>query len=1038
MNLQQYKERKQADYAVFAEAVARILRMAIQVFNEDIHIPPIQHRAKDPVSLEKKIADRNANPENRAKIDPESIEDGVKDLAGVRVVFYTNGDVERFLQSGIIADNFDIDQDNTKYHHPDPKDGESANQFRSANIVVRLKESRVTLSEYARFSGMRCEIQVQTILNHAWSETAHDITYKGLRLPGYGNRLRERLQKQLNDIMLKYLVPAGHEFQLVWDAYQRLLAGKNLIEDDTISELVELKNNNDRLDRLKMYDELVLGYLDDYQQQYPDIRSQLTLSAIAALKTPPIPREISGMKFDGATAKEYLNEVLTILNRYRLVDAEGTLDDLFKLYDSAPEEAQRDEIAAAAKKFAEHDLDVMKVAGLHIELTVSQKLMALTNSEVAARRDLVLALSDAVLSTEVTGISSTYKSVTISTGAIVSSDRMRGIRRDILERLTSLYKSSNSETEKREVIQILNGAMRLPHTVNYSDDLMCDVINDSVFVAQFYATIAEDEIFEVLQSLEHDLLWWHRWTAGVKEPEYSRNDILQAKADLDTAIATFRKVVDANDGYGIHKTLVGYESVFPPMWENDDAEFDVSGVVEYRKQRIAEFVEQISPKSADYWFDVIIRVFQTISDDMATFMYMEPFLTQIGERRPEIAVDYLTKLAPEEPTARSAPGLLIGLARSKLAAKADEIIEAWLAKDMFLTEVAHYSHGAPTMNIDRLALLAGKAVQRDDMDLLLFVVLASFNNGSQHVTEIEQRILVPALKYAIDKKNAAWVNTIWWMPEETSLLPHLSDDAYSLMVRSMVHMPRIEHRTERILKFIGKRLPELVVRLFDLRMEESGEDDGDVFEKFEPVPYRLHGLEEVMQEAPEALITVVRRHYAKDGYVERDRAIRLLHNTFPVITDNLRKHLLDLIAGGKRDDIVYVGLLLREYEGAREIEEIAKEMVDALPPNDKLLAEVRVALQSSGVVSGEFGFVEVYKDRKARVEEWLNDPRKKVREFAEGFIHRMDNAIAAEQKRVEEDIARMRGEYGNDDDKDSEDGDDESDDGNGAAPQSEV
>ena len=222
MNLQQYKEGKQAEYAAFAEAVARILKMAILVYDENIHLPPIQHRAKEAGSLEKKIANRNADPDKTKTVDLENLEGGIKDLAGVRVVFYTNGDVNRFRQSRIIWENFDVDQESTKDHHPDPKDGEKANQFRSVNFVVRLKDSRIALSEYARFKGMRCEIQIQTILNHAWSETAHDIIYKGLILPGYGNRLRERLQQQLNHIMLKYLLPAGNEFQLVWDAHQRL------------------------------------------------------------------------------------------------------------------------------------------------------------------------------------------------------------------------------------------------------------------------------------------------------------------------------------------------------------------------------------------------------------------------------------------------------------------------------------------------------------------------------------------------------------------------------------------------------------------------------------------------------------------------------------------------------------------------------------------------------------------------------------------------------------------------------------------------
>jgi hypothetical protein len=35
---------------------------------------------------------------------------------------------------------------------------------------------------------------------------------------------------------------------------------------------------------------------------------------------------------------------------------------------------------------------------------------------------------------------------------------------------------------------------------------------------------------------------------------------------LSESIASFRTVVDANKRFTIYKTLVGYDSVFPPMW----------------------------------------------------------------------------------------------------------------------------------------------------------------------------------------------------------------------------------------------------------------------------------------------------------------------------------------------------------------------------------------------------------------------------------------------------------------------------------------
>lgn len=99
-------------------------------------------------------------------------------ISRARGVLYTNSDVSRFRSSGIVRDNFDVDWDKTKIHHP-PADAKQASElFISDNYVVKLKDERIALPAYAQFAGMWCEIQVQTTLNYAWSEMAHDTIYK--------------------------------------------------------------------------------------------------------------------------------------------------------------------------------------------------------------------------------------------------------------------------------------------------------------------------------------------------------------------------------------------------------------------------------------------------------------------------------------------------------------------------------------------------------------------------------------------------------------------------------------------------------------------------------------------------------------------------------------------------------------------------------------------------------------------------------------------------------------------------------------------
>src|SRR5262249_44221108 len=142
MDFDTYTRSKFGDYAALAETVAAILRAAIAAYPGSFRLQQVQQRPKNSESLRKKL-------ENRGILATTSLEDDIKDLAGCRLIFYTNADVTLFLQSGIIQDNFEVDWDRTKIHHPVP--GQTDDLFISNNYVVKLKADRTALPEYARF-----------------------------------------------------------------------------------------------------------------------------------------------------------------------------------------------------------------------------------------------------------------------------------------------------------------------------------------------------------------------------------------------------------------------------------------------------------------------------------------------------------------------------------------------------------------------------------------------------------------------------------------------------------------------------------------------------------------------------------------------------------------------------------------------------------------------------------------------------------------------------------------------------------------------
>lgn len=165
MNFQDYEREYFLVYEEFAEIVKLILEKALEG-SEGPRPQAIQARAKSLKSLRDLLEETN-------KLSSEEIEKERRDLAGVRIIFYSDTDVNRLGNLRLIFENFEIERAGTKIHHPIKENEEL--RYRGIHYTVRLKEDRANLPEYSKFKELSCEIQIQTILHHAWSETSHDM-----------------------------------------------------------------------------------------------------------------------------------------------------------------------------------------------------------------------------------------------------------------------------------------------------------------------------------------------------------------------------------------------------------------------------------------------------------------------------------------------------------------------------------------------------------------------------------------------------------------------------------------------------------------------------------------------------------------------------------------------------------------------------------------------------------------------------------------------------------------------------------------------
>jgi ppGpp synthetase/RelA/SpoT-type nucleotidyltranferase len=148
-------------YEDFCETIKRVLADALRSYRAGIH--SIAARAKDPESFGQKAAQPStADPQCPKYAEP--LRD-ITDLAGARIITYfldTVTDISR-----IITWQFDVLEKADKTTLL--KDEEFG--YQSVHYLVRLKDNRTDLPEYVRFKGLTMEIQVRTILQHAWGSS---------------------------------------------------------------------------------------------------------------------------------------------------------------------------------------------------------------------------------------------------------------------------------------------------------------------------------------------------------------------------------------------------------------------------------------------------------------------------------------------------------------------------------------------------------------------------------------------------------------------------------------------------------------------------------------------------------------------------------------------------------------------------------------------------------------------------------------------------------------------------------------------------
>jgi len=190
------------------ERLGTNLEQAIQSFLkfENISHLNVYHRTKDFNSFYEKI-------ERKKYKDPFK---EVEDICGLRIICYYISDIEKI--EDIIKKEFNVLETQDKSESLGLKEF----AYRSVHYIVQIKNSWTETPNYRGLENIKAEIQIRTILMHAWAEIEHKLNYKS------DSQVPSKFQRKLFRLSAKF-EEADEQFEELRDGirtYKQTIAEK--------------------------------------------------------------------------------------------------------------------------------------------------------------------------------------------------------------------------------------------------------------------------------------------------------------------------------------------------------------------------------------------------------------------------------------------------------------------------------------------------------------------------------------------------------------------------------------------------------------------------------------------------------------------------------------------------------------------------------------------------------------------------------------------------------------------------------------------
>lgn len=964
--LNEYKE-KFTLYSDFSLLIKNIITQL--VLSQKLRFQMITSRPKDFSKLKEKINRKN----KYAKLSE------IEDLAGVRIVFYLES--EKFEFVNILYQQFSECIVDMEYKY-------ELGGYQASHFIFKLNKKRANLAEYRKFKNLKCELQVQSSLYHAWSEISHDIIYK---TDNNRNGLEELGLKELEQDFQK-LMGNIQELSVRLEDLNRknkIMVVADRVFNNFLQDIQEAKTNDEIFEKMDI--------LKDFSDKKVDVIFALIQIVLKKKPFDPVVIfEFEGKETYGKTHPDLIAKCIELLRRIYYFNPDEFLYLIAILINHVDKKIKKSSVKIL-EEFCEYRIEILERFGYAIQKKVLEFIKNWNFNQKLENIEFIATAAKNILCSSVMGVKETWNTTLIHHGAIQPNEELKVIRKDMIDLIGHLYEFSKSTNQKLALFHSLRNVIHTPIRGGYDESLTKMLAEDTLHVINTYEKMLFNNKAEMTAPIQvaseaEDTLYWIE-----KHGFYSLEASKIRKNLMDDRI------------FSIFFLLINDHRIY----RDENLSLDLNYVIQKRQERINLTIEKIQENNIKQWIsDLNVLAAENQLIDNGWYHHLKcDFLKVLSIKSPIIAERiFQDSLNEKSSLLKFSDGFMMGFKIGGQTALWNKFFRIIVSKKNPSLALAipfsffqlNYSELQPA----DLDLLNRLIMQTEEFSFLsqaepneqlhILIILSLINLYLANPKKIEKLIIKEIQKNPIF--SDIYLKKLTYADGRKIDFSNWEERNVSSLSSFLIEVSDLDWELQNLLLSLSKsrQKPSLALDVFFDRLKKSEKNDIS----YTSIPFEIN-------------------NNLKDFIVTSSETIVILQNWFNKIKEqefSYHFHLLSFIEklNISYKDILNPLLIKNDEENLSKILslinffyknfdlEFCMEIVKKTK-NQQILSVLKAWISTVGLVTGEYGEANAYENRVIELRKFEKDENNQVRKFVKKLIKDLENKTKHSKQKSDND-----------------------------------